>query len=184
MCVWHLRGEGRYFFIWNEWSDLSKERSKLIDCEEVQLSNRLSLLLVGEKEKKRKRERERETDTHKKWSDCRFDLLLNMWYLTSLIKCQNVNILIYFLNIFFLVSARFLCWDCWNSTWLLHLTQPCYVALGWVLIWVISWIGLRQLPSTLILTSKACIINSKLPGVLQLELQQSVSTSEWLIHHT
>ena len=29
-----------------------------------------------------------------------------------------------------------LCWDRWNYTWHLHMTRPCLVALGWVLIWV------------------------------------------------
>ena len=52
--------------------------------------------------------------------------------------------------LFFLVSALLrdysLCWDRWRGTWLLHLTQPCYMwftvtgwqplALGRVLIWV------------------------------------------------
>ena len=39
---------------------------------------------------------------------------------------------------FFLVSALLwdysLCWDCVNGTWLLHLTRPCLLALGRVLI--------------------------------------------------
>ena len=51
---------------------------------------------------------------------------------------------------FFFVSTLLrdcsLCWDCWDSTWLLHLTRPCLcvvhrnrvepLALGRVLIWV------------------------------------------------
>ena len=44
----------------------------------------------------------------------------------------------------------------------LHLTGPCYIALGWVLIWVESWIGLRSFvnwvssfPSSLI-NSQSC----------------------------
>ena len=44
--------------------------------------------------------------------------------------------------VFFLVSAHlwncFLCWDCWNGNWHLHLTRPCYVALRRVLIWVVN----------------------------------------------
>ena len=41
---------------------------------------------------------------------------------------------------FFLVSALLrnysLCWDRVNGTWLLHVTRPCLLALGRVLIWV------------------------------------------------
>ena len=40
----------------------------------------------------------------------------------------------FFFNFFFFRSALlqicFLCWDRWNGMWRLHLTQPCYVALG------------------------------------------------------
>ena len=52
---------------------------------------------------------------------------------------------IYYYYFIFLVSALlqncFLCWDRWNVTWCLQLTQPCYVALGRVLILVVSQIG-------------------------------------------
>ena len=41
---------------------------------------------------------------------------------------------------YFLVSALLrdcsLCWDRWNGTWHLHLTRPCLLALGWVLIYI------------------------------------------------
>ena len=41
-------------------------------------------------------------------------------------------------------SIRSLCWDRWNGTWHPHLTRPCFVALGQVLIWVPRRIGLRS----------------------------------------
>ena len=60
----------------------------------------------------------------------------------------QLNYITWAWNYVFFVSALFrnclLRWECWNSTWLLHMTRPCYVALGRVLIWVVSRIGLRS----------------------------------------
>ena len=61
-------------------------------------------------------------------------------FIFSIYLCLSVN----FLRVFFvsaLLRNCFLCWDCWNGTWRLHLMRPCYVALGQVLIWVECWIG-------------------------------------------
>ena len=54
----------------------------------------------------------------------------------------------FFLSAF--LQNYFLCWDYWNGT-SLHVTQPCYVALGWVLIWAVcrTWVeGFCQLGSS------------------------------------
>ena len=55
-----------------------------------------------------------------------------------------------------------LCWDRWNGTWCLHLTRPCLLALGQVLIWVKCRIGCGALSI----------------GLIWLFLQGSLATAE------
>ena len=51
---------------------------------------------------------------------------------------ENMGLLlhIYFFFVSALLTDCSLCWDLWNGKWHLHLTRPCIVALGWVLILV------------------------------------------------
>ena len=49
--------------------------------------------------------------------------------------------IIFFLLVSALLRDCSLCWDLWNGTWHLHLTRPCYIASGQVLIWVVCWMG-------------------------------------------
>ena len=65
---------------------------------------------------------------------------LKSWLLLHLYKGSKVSGFC-FVFVSALHQNCFLCWDRWNGTWRLGLTWLNYVALGRVLIWVISWIG-------------------------------------------
>ena len=54
-----------------------------------------------------------------------------LWSLERWFGATTLGFLRAFLCVSTLLWNCFLCWDRWNSMWRLHLTQPCYVALGW-----------------------------------------------------
>ena len=60
----------------------------------------------------------------------------NSEFIWGILKAPPANSPTYIFFVSALLRDYSLCWDCVNGAWLLHLTQPCLLALGRVLIQV------------------------------------------------